>query len=281
MKKSKFISQIVLAVLVLFVGPLSAATIAHWTLDNTFNDSISTNHLTNNTGTLTFQTDTPSAGGSHSLNFTSSAHAGVALSSGDSGFTSPVNNFTFELFFKSTVTVGSPISTDIQMMASAFDHTTSDGDAANGGWHLSLGLDGTVIWANTGNGGSGSISLVSDNNGGSGYNDGEWHHAAGTLSSSNVLGLFVDGVSQGTVQGVASGSLRNGIRLGASHRAPSSTRFRFTGNLDEARLSDSVLSEGEFLNANVVPEPSTGILFIFGVACCFWRSSQAKEDIAK
>ena len=87
--------------------------------------------------------------------------------------------------------------------------------------------------------------------------DGQWHHVAGTYDG-NTIELFVDGVSQDTeTVGVFTNNDRD-IRIGS---ARNNGRF-FTGQIDELRISNRVLSSSEFLS---VPEPtSLGMLALFG-----------------
>lgn len=85
--------------------------------------------------------------------------------------------------------------------------------------------------------------------------DNEWHHLAGTYDGSATQ-LFVDGVSQGTnTVGTYVGNTR-AVRLGNTR---SSSRF-FQGQVDELRISDTVLSPAELLIT--VPEPGTYAIFV-------------------
>lgn len=126
-----------------------------------------------------------------------------------------------------------------------FDKSHGFGD--NSGWFFQTNPGSGFIGFGIGNGSSfpgvGSIADLYDNS---------WHHLAGTYDG-NVIELFVDGASQGTIVAGTSAANTRDLEFG---RARNNGRF-FGGNLDEVRISNTVLSPSEFLS---VPEPSTFIL---------------------
>ena len=72
--------------------------------------------------------------------------------------------------------------------------------------------------------------------------DNEWHHLAGTYDGTNIE-FFVDGISQGTA---VAGNYQNNdqpVRMGNTQ---SISRF-FKGQLDEVRISNTVLNRSQFL----------------------------------
>ncbi len=84
--------------------------------------------------------------------------------------------------------------------------------------------------------------------------DNQWHHLAGTYDGTTTE-FFVDGVSQGTnTVGTYVGNTRD-VRIGNTWQF---SRF-FAGQIDELRISDTVLSTCELLNAAV--ERSCAVTF--------------------
>ena len=119
------------------------------------------------------------------------------------------------------------------------------------GWFFQSDPGNGVISFGLGNGTSFPLVTSSDD-----LFDDTWHHLAGTYDGSNTIEFFVDGVSQGTTAAGAFANNTRDIRIGS---ASNNGRF-FTGNIDELRISDSVLVPSQFLN---VPEPSS--VFLFGL----------------
>lgn len=97
--------------------------------------------------------------------------------------------------------------------------------------------------------------------------DGQWHHLAGTYDGSTVE-LFVDGVSQDTISVGAFSNNNRDIRIGS---ARNNGRF-FNGQIDELRVSNSVLSPSQFLS---VPEPTSAVVLMFGVIGLLGRRRRA------
>ncbi|KPA10076.1 hypothetical protein MHK_009722, partial [Candidatus Magnetomorum sp. HK-1] len=103
---------------------------------------------------------------------------------------------------------------------------------------------------------SGTTSLI---------NDGNWHHVAYTFeSASETLNLYVDGVLEVTFvsnnQALTGFSLTEKIKIGVD----SSESSYFSGNIDEVRIWDSVLSAAT-IRGNMCQkiDPSTGGLLAY------------------
>lgn len=84
---------------------------------------------------------------------------------------------------------------------------------------------------------------------GEGYNDGAWHHAAGTLGSVGGQKVYVDGKLEGTLATTVQSTFSGGtmIRLGFGHTAFNSPMVRFAGQLDEIRMWSVERSAAEIL----------------------------------
>jgi len=84
--------------------------------------------------------------------------------------------------------------------------------------------------------------------------DNQWHHLAGTYDG-NTAEFFVDGVSQGTnAVGTYLGNTRD-IHIGNTWQF---SRY-FAGQIDELRISDTVLTQSELLNS--APETYCSVVF--------------------
>jgi len=123
--------------------------------------------------------------------------------------------FTWEVWFRSTATTGMLVEV----------HATT------GGADRSLYLeDGKVcFYVYT----PAFSELCSDVT----YNDGGWHHAAGTLGAGGQH-LYVDGVAKGEALTVTQSAFdfENALRAGYGHIGPSGPLVRFAGDMDEIRL---------------------------------------------
>jgi hypothetical protein len=107
------------------------------------------------------------------------------------------------------------------------------------------------------------------------FDDNEWHHVAMTYTliggGQATLNLFVDGNLEATdtfnTLPLFFGD--DPLYIGAGNFAtPDGTgtcRRNFIGNIDEVRISDVALSPDQFLNNQVIPEPSTLALFGLGI----------------
>jgi hypothetical protein len=126
----------------------------------------------------------------------------------------------------------------------------SHGFGDNSGWFFQTGNGNGLIAFGIGNGSSfPGVGSSAD------LYDSSWHHIAGTYDG-NEIELFVDGTSQGTIVAGTSAVNTRDLEFG---RARNGGRF-FGGDLDEIRISNTVLTPSEFLN---VPEPSAFLLTLF------------------
>ncbi|MCB1195504.1 LamG domain-containing protein [bacterium] len=223
---------LLLAVIAVFAVPAisKASTLAYWRFENDLTDS-SGNGNNLSSGSLTYSGDThPSAAGN------TSASLGWAYTS---SYMTPQNDFTVEFYFK-----------------------TGAFGALAGNLGNSFGPKGWSVWVNS----NGSIDITFARTGISStlpltgsYNDNEWHHFALTISGTNYVTGYVDGVIKGQIQSVYAETLF-GTYLGS---LPNWTGY--VGYLDEVRISSGVLDSSEFLinqseQQTAVPEPVSILL---------------------
>jgi Concanavalin A-like lectin/glucanases superfamily/Alpha/beta hydrolase family len=100
------------------------------------------------------------------------------------------------------------------------------------------------------------------------YNDGNWHQVVGSFSASTGLSLYVDGVLLGNNPNVTSPQAYNGYwRIGENTLAISGqpwpflpSSFYFSGQVDEVRIYDRVLSASEiqqlYSQSDIGPAPA-------------------------
>jgi len=98
-----------------------------------------------------------------------------------------------------------------------------------------------------------------------------WTHLAGVYDhTSGLMQLYIDGILRDEITTsivpfqVLDPTLNPGVSIGGYpdyHYGP------FYGLIDEVRISNRALSSSEFLNAEVVPEPSTVVLLGTGIIC--------------
>ena len=231
--------------------PLSAATLAYWQFENNYLDSSGLGHTLTATGTHSFVADKfPGAPGTFSL-----TNPSISYTQAD-GYIGPTNDFTVELFFKTSQSTGTPF------LIGTMDHTYTDGDGT-GGWVVLLN-QGKVQFHTQDVSGTPAVDIISLIS----FADGSWHHIAATLSATNYMQLFVDGILQGQVQGELPPGARNSIRLGYS--SSSTVSFPYNGSYDEVRISSGVLQPNQLLIATPVPLPST--VWLFGAAVAGFRT---------
>ncbi len=87
--------------------------------------------------------------------------------------------------------------------------------------------------------------------------DGSWHHIAGTYDGATIE-MFVDGVSQGTAAAGVYNSNTRDIRIGSARN----NGRHFNGQIDELRISNTVLTPSQFL---AVPEPTSATIMVLGI----------------
>lgn len=98
--------------------------------------------------------------------------------------------------------------------------------------------------------------------------DGDWHHVAISTSDDNTANtvFWVDGVLDATASfGNANtiDSIANWLSIGGA-ASPTGGKARFQGGVDDLRVYDHVLSQGE-VQGLMVPEPSSGLLVLSSI----------------
>lgn len=252
------------AAILLLVCPcafVSADIVAHWRFEpgNLQADSAGS-HTLSNSGVVS-SLDTP----------------GFAVSSGSASFNG--NQATFQtaqpinLSLFSDLTIEYFIKTTHTQLAIVFEHappanTNTPGsvgsainDLANEVEVYQRGTAGTYLDETT-------LPIL----------DGEWHHVAMTFDGSETgadrLKLYVDGSEVGVDNNFApTGTpafLNEVLYIGSR----SNTTLKYTGLLDELRISDTILSPDEFLIV-AIPEPASVFLLLtasaVGFALCFGK----------
>jgi YD repeat-containing protein len=195
-------------------------------------------HLPN--GTTLSADDSTSNSNSGAIQGTVTATAGQIDGAGNfdgsTGYVSTTNSFgwpfslTNEAWVNTTSTAGHKVSSwetaQTGTGAAGFDallYVDTNGKARGGCWN---GATTTIT----------SSSAV---------NDGNWHHLALTLdTSSNVMALYVDGASQGTVSCADTGGGTYYFRIGSYKLSgwPNGSDGYFGGNIDEVRFSNTARS---------------------------------------
>lgn len=102
------------------------------------------------------------------------------------------------------------------------------------------------------------------------YTDNLWHSATMTVSSTNLMTFYVDGVSVGSTQmpGAADTS-SNGVFIGASQTLAANGRF--TGSLDEVRILNRALTSAEVAGYDATLAPHGTVM---------WDSSPSDAGVA-
>jgi len=214
-----------------------AATIAGSVLDSSANSNIG-----NPSGEPTYSADVasnpvPQTGQINSLSMSFDGVDDTVLIPTSSALNSS-GAFTVEFWFNSTDTrSGQRLLVD-----------KSHGFGDNTGWAFQTQSGTGIIDFALGT--SGGFLAVTTN---ADLFDGAWYHIAGTYDG-NTAELFVDGISQGTTTIGTFISNTRDIRIAS---ARNNGRF-YSGEIDEIRISDTVLTTDQFLN---VPEPSGVVLF--------------------
>ena len=206
-----------------------AALVAHWTGDNTAVDQ------------------------------TSNGHDGVV--SGATYISGVVGNaFSFDGVNDSVTVNANPtlepatLSVSLWVQAKLENHIRLLIDSTHGtgqaGWALQLNSANNMSFA-YGNGTTFPEVVAAI-----GIADGEFHHVAATLDGTTMR-LYIDGIEESTLAytGVPTPSGRD-IELGFH----SSLNRALDGALDEVRIYDHVLSQGEITRLASVPEPASVVL---------------------
>ncbi len=105
--------------------------------------------------------------------------------------------------------------------------------------------------------------------------DGEWHHVAVTVSTSDVVSLYIDGELRGggTAAFFDGFSVLNSLSLGRNlDSTAGGGQWFFDGMMDEVRIYDRAMNANEIARLASIPEPSTFVLATLAVGLCVWSS---------
>lgn len=210
----------------LLTAPSFAATLAYWQFENDLSDSSGNGHsFSYEAQNYYYSADTEqTAPGTYSI------HTNYSMLS---YFSTPTSNFTFEGFFKTT-------SFENLFM----NKRPNIGSMYN--WYSYILADGRIRL---------TINGVGELMSAPGYNDGEWHHLAFSISADNYLKFYLDAQLVGQTQ------LSRAMLSDSSYFA-----IGWNDNYDEIRFSEGVLDPSEFLYTAPVPEPLSLCLLATGVA---------------
>ena len=239
----------ILALVFLLLNPLSshAATIAHWSFEQSLADSSGSGLDLALAGNITYSNDVSTyAPGQYSLYVNDSAsnylyNSNIIVPSGS-------NPFTIEFFFKTSVT-GSivPVLEFTVLSRSAY---------------IALNTEGSLMYYIAGRSSDSTSTNLSDD---------QWHHAA-LIFGTTAISFYVDYNfinDDGNITGRPVGEVSQ-IAIPGSIDAST----YYDGYIDDIRISTGALSPSEFLGSPVtaIPEPlSALLLFISGISLYFQR----------
>lgn len=226
-----------------------AKTLAYWNFDRTFLDMSGNGHDLRVAGNVFFNEDNPFKDKhkdkelDNCIIIQPDSHVSAA-----DNFIGPGRNFTFELFFKTDAGRSG-------VLASTYSPPAVGVSSITGGWLMMLHADGRV---------SVSVFLFDFETrvelySATGYNDGNWHHCAFTISESNYLKAYIDGEQFGEAFTYGISFARNPITIGGFYNDNTTS---FSGSIDEVRLSEGVLDADNLLVETVsrIAEPWTLVL---------------------
>lgn len=209
---------------------LPNGTYAYWPLDTGTGTVAYDNSMTGDDGTL-----------QNAPSWTAGMVGQAVTLNGSSQYlsTSTTQNnptaLTIEIWFKSTSGQGG------RLMGFG---TAATGASATLDRHVYLDDAGHIIWG-VNNGSQHTVVTAST------YNDGSWHHVAGSLGASGLL-LYVDGIRQGTdISTTTAGNYTGYWRIGYDNLAGwagAPTSNYLDGSVDEARVVNRQLTDAEIKN---------------------------------
>ncbi|MEX2185943.1 MAG: LamG domain-containing protein [Pirellulales bacterium] len=105
--------------------------------------------------------------------------------------------------------------------------------------------------------------------------DGQWHHVAVTVSSSDAVALYIDGELRGagTATFFDGFSVLNSLSLGRNlDSTVGGGQWFFDGLMDEVRIYDRAMNPDEVARLASIPEPSTFVLASLAAAMTVWQT---------
>ncbi len=146
------------------------------------------------------------------------------------------NNFTFDLWF-STTTISNNAS---PIMAIKSDYGCGVGDTCNYSFKWNQGTNQLcAAFVNTSN------TAINACRTATGLVDGQWHHAAMTVSATNALQLYVDGIPAGAPTPSLAPARTSTHQLAIGR--PNWNAFHFRGKIDEVRFSPVAYDDAAIL----------------------------------
>ncbi len=231
---------------VLYIPNVIASQLAYWQFEQNLNDS-SGSPLYNLSpyGVYGYAADPADpATGNYSLNdYNASAYL-------YSSMYTPENDFSVEFYFKRP---------DVGGGCNIIGNEFRDGELTYG-WRVYIQGDG-LLKVQIFNGDSYYQAYDANVM----YDDNEWHHIAFSLSSTNLLTMYVDGSFVDETQGSFGASALTGVMMGSGPGGA------FVGQLDDVIIWD----ENIFPPPEVVPEPLTCVLTTIGALFAIKRSRKA------
>lgn len=240
-------------------APGAALVQNYWDFEGNFNDKVGSangsagSEVTTTTGhggsgTASTYPSTLSGGGA----FDSDGYTDIAPTVPSSG----TNAFSMSYWFK----IADDSSTNPRGI---FDFSGNGGD---GPQSLYIGSNNSIAFRVDGTTGGGAALY---NNGGTGFEDGQWHFVAATYDPSNGIELHVDGFGVDGSNGSTYGTINWDADqyLGAFNVNDSETARGLDGSLDDVAIYSGILSESEItglangsLTPDQIPEPSALLL---------------------
>lgn len=220
---------------------------AEWTFNKSFDDISGNGHDLTPFGNVYFNMDTPVH---EEENYCLTIPPGAYLIAED-GYKGPAKNFTVELLFKTSMTKEG-------LIAATHDRTANQ-KLTSGGWHILIHSDGSLSIGVLLFDEETKAELISS----PGFNDGQWHHVAFSISDANYLRAYIDGELYGETFTYGVSFDRNPIVLG---RFPSDPDSGFYGSIDNVRVSSGTLDSDNLMAETVarITEPWT--LLLVGMA---------------
>lgn len=219
-----------------------AALVAHYTFDNTVNDSSGNGSNGSLVGDATFSTS--GIVGSHALSL-----------DGNGDYFQVSDNSTLSITGELTITAWVNAN-DLSGRGIVDKYTNQGGNQRAYSLHTPGG-DGNTRFLISPDGTSGSAAELIGSSGS--LSVGEWTHIAAVYDPSSTMRIYVNGVLDAELTSGVPGNIADTtapLYVGLHFNPANSTNF-FNGLIDDVRIYDNALSGTEILALATIPEPST------------------------